>query len=143
MTITPIQIAPVHDGRLPTKAHAHDAGWDCYAASMTQTDHFITFNLGFRIAIPKGFYGDLRPRSSVRKYGLIMCNSCGVIDCGYRGEVQVSFYRSWIEPTHVYRVGDRIAQLIITRIPDVALEVVPSLSDNTDRGQGGFGSTGA
>jgi dUTP pyrophosphatase len=88
--------------------------------------------------IPEGFMGLVFPRSSIRKTDLVLSNSVGVIDSGYRGEIQVTFKKSGLNK---YEIGDRGAQIIIIPHPPVQFLEVKELSD-TLRGEGGFGSTG-
>jgi len=96
---------------------------------------------GFSIAIPKGFEGQVRPRSGLAlRRGLGLLNSPGTIDSDYRGEIGVIVINLGQEPIVINR-GDRIAQLIIAAVPRVTLEIVAELPD-TGRGGGGFGHTG-
>ena len=90
--------------------------------------------------IPEGHVGLLYPRSSISKTSCSLRNAVGVIDSGYRGEIMLKF--SCSTNLNIYNVGDRVAQLIIMPYPQVQFEEVEELSD-TDRGEGGFGSTGA
>lgn len=87
-------------------------------------------------------WGDLRPRSSVHKTEMVLANSCGVLDRNYRGEVKAFFYKvgKHVKP---YEVGDRILQLIITNADPEEVEFVEVDDlEETNRGIGGFGSTG-
>jgi dUTP pyrophosphatase len=84
------------------------------------------------------------PRSSIRKYDLALTNSVGVIDSGYRGEIQATFKKTnWLKgnESEKYQIGDRIAQIMIIPHPQIEFDEVDELSD-TQRGDGGFGSTG-
>ncbi|MFM2072284.1 MAG: deoxyuridine 5-triphosphate nucleotidohydrolase [Actinomycetota bacterium] len=96
---------------------------------------------GIAIAIPVGFAGFVLPRSGLAlKHGISVVNAPGLIDSAYRGELQVVLLNTDpVEPFHVHR-GDRIAQLVLQRVEEVAWNVVASL-DGDDRG-GGFGHTG-
>lgn len=133
------------DGFLPRKAHPEDAGYDCFA----NVDGLLAIDpgktalvpLGFRIAVPSGYEAQIRPRSgNALKLGLQIANAPGTIDCGYRGEVGAIVFNS-SEAMRIIHRGDRIAQMVIQRLPDI--ELVPArLSDDTARGEGGFGSTG-
>jgi dUTP pyrophosphatase len=98
----------------------------------------VSYGFGISVEIPKGFVGLIFPRSSIRKYDLILSNAVGVIDSGYRGELQATFKKTGL---HKYEVGDRGAQLMIIPYPEVEFVEVDELSD-TERGEGGFGSTG-
>ena len=101
----------------------------------------MTYDTGIAFEIPKDYVGLVFPRSSVFKKTLILKNSVGVIDSGYRGTIQVKF-SSLRESNVIYDVGDRVAQIMIIPRPSVELEEVDELSDST-RGTGGFGSTGS
>ena len=140
---------------IPTYAKDGDAGMDVIATSIiSDTPTQITYGLGIALEIPKGFVGLVFPRSSIRKTGLQLSNSVGVIDSGYRGELQATFNKLFggeamydemkvkeIQPNDFYKVGDRVAQIMIIPHPPIELEEADELSD-TERGEGGFGSTG-
>ena len=126
------------DAVTPTYAKDGDAGLDLTAISKTNADTFIQYGTGIAIEIPKGYVGLIFPRSSVSKLeNFYLKNSVGVIDSGYRGELMLRFNKSF----SFYEVGDKIGQLIIIPYPTIYLEEVDELS-STDRGEGGFGSTG-
>ena len=138
------------DARLPERAHADDAGADVFAnsAEVSEKDGMIvvTYGTGLSAAVPQGKWLDLRPRSSVYKTGMWLCNSVGTIDAGYRGEIMMKFYcdKKAIENGLIYMAGDKIGQLVV--MPDVSpldVEFVETdmLPDANDR-KGGFGSTG-
>lgn len=96
---------------------------------------------GYAIAIPQGFEGQVRPRSGLAlKYGITVLNAPGTVDADYRGELQVLLINHGAEP-FVVRRGDRIAQLVITPYAHASLHLSDSLS-STERGAGGYGSTG-
>ena len=126
----------------PARAHDTDAGFDLTAVSVKEDGvrNTLTYGTGIAVEIPKGYVGLLFPRSSVCKKSLSLANSVGIIDAGFRGEVKVVFR---IEQPHIlrYALGDRIAQLIIIPYPEVQFEEADEL-DDTERGDGGFGSTG-
>ena len=130
---------------IPSYAKDGDAGMDLIATSViSETDTQITYGLGVALEIPKGFVGLVFPRSSIRKTRLQLSNSVGVIDSGYRGELQATFnkIRTTIEnQKNDYKIGDRVAQIMIIPHPPIEFEQVNELSD-TERGEGGFGSTG-
>lgn len=123
---------------LPTKAHATDAGYDLYATSCHYDNGLIIYGTGVAVEIPEGYVGLVFPRSSIANTHLTLSNSVGVIDSGYRGEIMAKFRKGG---TNAYRVGERIAQLIIIPYPEVVFEEVGELSDS-DRGTGGYGSSG-
>jgi dUTP pyrophosphatase len=137
---------------LPTKGTSEAAGWDLYAAE----DHEMRCGdlykcpTGLSMAIPKGYEGQVRSRSGlVAKTGVHVANQPGTIDSDYRGEIcvllkmpSVSNEISRALTPHFYiKKGDRIAQLVIAKVPEVEILEVSDL-DATDRGEGGFGSTG-
>ena len=125
---------------LPTKAHSTDAGFDLYATSKTyDEDGNVVYGCGLAFEIPEGYMGLVFPRSSNAKKSLLLSNSVGVIDAGYRGEVTAKFKKLY--PGEEYKIGERFAQLIILPIPSVVFNLVDELSDS-ERGTGGYGSTG-
>jgi dUTP pyrophosphatase len=140
---------------IPSYAKDGDAGMDVIATSIiSDTPTQITYGLGIALEIPYGFVGLVFPRSSIRKTGLQLSNSVGVIDSGYRGELQATFNKLFggeamydemkvkeIQPNDFYKVGDRVAQIMIIPHPPIEFEEADELS-NTERGDGGFGSTG-
>ena len=129
---------------IPSYAKEGDAGMDLVATSIISTTSTqITYGIGLALEIPKGFVGLIFPRSSVRKTRLMLSNCVGVIDSGYRGELQATFNKinNDSESENDYKVGDRIAQIMIIPHPSIEFEEADELSD-TERGEGGFGSTG-
>ena len=127
---------------IPTYAKSGDAGMDLVATKIISNTTFdVTYGTDLAMEIPKGFVGLIFPRSSIRKYELILSNSVGVIDSGYRGELQATFKKENGLDSLAYKVGDRIAQIMIIPHPEIEFEEVDELSD-TERGDGGFGSTG-
>jgi len=133
------------DARMPTKGSQHAAGWDLYSLEDTVVPFRSSVKLrtGLHVAIPKGFEGQVRARSSLGSKGLILPHSIGTIDSDYRGELFVLM--TWIGEGDSYLVksGERIAQLVIAPIPEIGFSEV-SMEDlgSTERGDGGFGSTG-
>ena len=131
--------------KMPTKGSEHAAGWDLYCLEDTIVSFRTSVKLrtGLRVAIPEGFEGQVRARSSLGSKGLILPHSIGTIDADYRGELFVLM--TWIGEGESYKVksGERIAQLVIAPIPDVQFAQV-EVGDlgATERGEGGFGSTG-
>jgi dUTP pyrophosphatase len=127
---------------IPSYAKDGDAGMDLIATSIIGEEPFqITYGLGIALEIPKGFLGLVFPRSSIRKTDLSLTNCVGVIDSGYRGELQATFRKHKGVASKTYEVGDRVAQIMIIPHPPIEFDVVDELSD-TERGEGGFGSTG-
>lgn len=129
------------DAKVPNRALENDACYDVVATSKKDLgDGRIQYGLGFALEIPENTQADFRARSSIHKTGLILSNSIGTIDEGYRGEIGAVFYH--VIPTlPPYEVGDRILQMQIRSREDVVFEIVDELSE-TQRGDGGFGSTG-
>ena len=131
------------DAVMPKYAKAGDAGMDLTATWM-EFDHekkVITYGTSLAIEIPSGFVGLIYPRSSVYKKSMALANHVGVIDSGYRGEIMFKFRVLNNDWQDIYDVGDRIGQLIITPYPRVGFVEVDELTDS-DRGNGGYGSTG-
>lgn len=126
---------------IPKYAHSTDAGMDLVAVSMNETDKYIEYDTGIALEIPKGYVGLVFPRSSVSKLDLVQANSVGVIDSSYRNSIKVRFKKLKDNGVCVYVPGERIAQLIILPYPMIGFNEVEKLSDS-DRGLGGFGSTG-
>jgi dUTP pyrophosphatase len=135
-----IKIKKLHDlAIIPSYAKDGDAGMDLFITEIKSENRLdITYGFGIAMEIPKGYVGLVFPRSSIRKTDLILSNSVGVIDSGYRGEIQATFRKTGVD---CYNVGDRGAQIIILPYPQIQFKEVNELSD-TDRGEGGFGSTG-
>jgi len=124
----------------PKIANHGDAGADLTAISVDyDINNIITYGTGIAVEIPEGYVGLIFPRSSIYKKQLILSNSVGVIDCGYRGEIKFKFWGD--RESDVYKIGDRIGQLVIMPIPSVEWEESEELTDSV-RGEGGFGSTG-
>ena len=124
---------------IPSYAKDGDAGMDLVITDIKGENKYdITYGFGISMEIPEGFMGLVFPRSSIRKTDLVLSNSVGVIDSGYRGEIQATFKKTGLNK---YEIGDRGAQIIIIPHPEIEFEEVAELS-NTERGEGGFGSTG-
>ena len=128
---------------LPKKQHPSDAGYDLYAANSTiinPSEQYL-MSTGLKMAIPVGYEAQVRPRSGLAaKYGISVVNSPGTIDASYRGEVKVILINHGKEPVPINK-KDRIAQLVIQKIPQLDVEEVENLEE-TVRGEGGFGSSG-
>ena len=133
----------LEDAVSPSYAKEGDACMDLYAAA-SDVDDFgnLTYDTGLAFEIPEGYVGLVFPRSSITKTSLILKNSVGVIDSGYRGTVKVKFQMDKNSNHPVYFRGDRVAQIMIVPRPSITLEESDSLSE-TSRGEGGFGSTGS
>lgn len=151
------------DAQIPTKAHPSDAAYDlCAMEDVTlRPGEWKMVGSGIACAIPEGYCGMVYPRSGMGCKGLVLKNTVGIIDSHYRGEIKLTLFNN--NPTHVWadfggpaknegwmpntsdiinvHKGDRVAQLCIELVPDTELVEVEEL-DDTDRGQGSFGSTG-
>ena len=140
-----VKIKKTHqDGVIPSYAKPGDAGMDLVAVSVSWDDKssIVTYDTGLSMEIPEGYVGLLFPRSSISKTDLILANSVGVIDSGYRGPIMFKFRCLEEDDDRYYKVGDRVGQIIIMPYPQVEFEEVEELS-SSERGEGGFGSTGA
>jgi dUTP pyrophosphatase len=126
-------------------ANKGDAGLDITATNLfyDAEKNLFVYGTDLKLEIPEGYVGIIFPRSSISKYDLSLANSVGVIDSSFRGEVILKF-RPTIPFGKVYEVGEKIGQLILFKYPTVNVIQVNSESDLslTDRGDGGFGSTG-
>lgn len=128
---------------MPVRAREHDAGLDLHAAQAVTIEPGARALVptGIALAIPQGYAGFVLPRSGLAlRHGLTLLNTPGLIDSGYRGEVKVLLVNHDRAPASVAR-GDRIAQLVIQRVEPAELIEVEELPPS-DRGVGGFGSTG-
>ena len=132
------------DARLPTRAHAGDAGLDLYAgeaARLVPGDR-TSVGTGLAVAIPDGHAGLVLPRSGLAaRHGITLPNAPGLIDSGYRGELRVLLLNADRDESFEIAPGDRIAQLLVTPFVDAEPVEVDAL-DATSRGLAGFGSTG-
>lgn len=132
------------DAIIPTYSKEGDAGMDLTAVSKEITDDYISYKTGLSFEIPSGYVGLLFPRSSNSKKDLLLTNSVGVIDSGYRGEVELRFkpiLNGKLENIKSYEVGDRVGQIMIVPYPKIEFVETENLSQS-QRGDGGFGSTG-
>lgn len=142
-----IQIINESKHKLPSYATGGSAGMDLYAD--IENGGSITINpmerelisTGLRIALPKGYEAQIRPRSGLAiKYGITVLNTPGTIDADYRGVIKVILANLSNEP-FIVKDGERIGQMVITKYETAEWEEVNSL-DETERGEGGFGHTG-
>ena len=145
-----VKIKMLYPDAIPPKyAHNSDACADVYAFSTTPDDNDnLVIGLGFAIQIPDGYVGLLFPRSSIAKTCHSFRNSVGVIDSGYRGELMIKLSSDYINgqlsidnKNNSYKINERVGQLMILPYPKIEFELSDHL-DETDRGSGGFGSTG-
>jgi dUTP pyrophosphatase len=144
----------------PTYSREGDACVDITAISRTITDKYVSYKTGLKIKIPKGYIGDLRPRSSISNYDLVMCNAPGTIDSNFIGELEVRFFilnkeynaqlslfddsNYEIALPKLYEIGDRVAQFVAYPIPELKFNQLKEdeTLGETARGEQGFGSTG-
>lgn len=142
--VLPIKLKKLNpEALIPTYAKEGDACLDLYAISVEKDDkdNFI-YGTGIALEIPKGYVGLIFPRSSNMKTFVYAPNSVGVIDSGYRGEIKFVYKsRDFNQVDMPYRIGDRVAQIMIIPYPVVELIESEELSDS-ERGTGGFGHTG-
>ena len=132
---------------LPAYQTAHAAGFDLLAAVPADAPLVLLpgqhamVSTGLTIALPEGYEAQVRPRSGLAaKHGVTVLNAPGTVDADYRGEIAVLLINHGAEPFTIRR-GERIAQMVIAPVVQAQLVAVTSLS-TTDRGGGGFGSTG-
>lgn len=135
------------NAKLPVKGSLHAACFDVYASEILYDEKHPrkrTVKLGFSTEIPVGYKGVIVPRSNLTKHYWIMNNSIGVVDADYRGEWMAIFTNitdnAWLYP-FPYEVGERVAQIYFEKVEDIDIVEVDELSE-TERGEGGFGSTG-
>ena len=127
----------------PRQAHHGDAGFDLATRidCTVGVGERVALPTGLAVAIPEGYAGLVVPRSGLaRTQGISLVNGPGLIDSGYRGEIEVLIINHGHEPA-VFERGQRIAQLVIVPIPNIELNEVDALEDS-ERGTGGFGSSG-
>lgn len=134
-----LKIKKVHpDAKLPAYAKEGDGAMDVVAVRREITDKFVEYGTGLALEIPEGYVCLMFPRSSVTKQDLMLKNSVGILDEGYRGEMIFRFQRFGEK---IHDIGDKIGQIMVIPRPHVIIEEVQKLSESS-RGEGGFGSTG-
>jgi dUTP pyrophosphatase len=143
-----VKVKRLHpDARLPTMATPGSACFDLYAGPddkwILYEDKRTIVGTGIAVEIPRGYEGQVRSRSGLATKGIVVANSPGTIDCDYRGEVKVIIWNlgGWYPNRWIVHPGDRIAQLAIRPVPMAEMVEAEELS-STERGNGGFGSTG-
>lgn len=137
-----VKVKKLHENAvIPSYSKPGDAGMDLTITEIKENNfRQISYGFGIAMEIPFGYVGLVFPRSSVKNQDLQLSNCVGVIDSGYRGEIQSTFRKT--DPSEkFYNVGERGAQIIILPYPQVFMVESDELSD-TERGTGGFGSTG-
>ena len=161
-----VKIKRVHPNAvIPKYSKPGDAGMDLVATGLQIKNDIITYHTGLQVEIPEGYVGLIVPRSSIYKQDLMLANHIGIIDSGYRGEILCKFRLTTLCMEHVsnnrflirdyeidpetgayknintYKIGDRVAQLIIIPYPLIEFKEVDVLKES-NRGTGGFGHTG-
>jgi dUTP pyrophosphatase len=130
--------------RLPTRAHPGDAGLDLHAleAAVIEPGCRASIPTGVAVEIPPGHAGFVLPRSGLAaRHGISVVNAPGLIDAGYRGEVRVLLLNTDHDQRFALGAGDRIAQLVLVRV-ELAVAVEVEALESSERGSGGFGSSG-
>ena len=131
------------DARIPERAYSGDAGLDLSTCERIELGpgERATVPTGLAVAIPEGFAGFVQPRSGLAaRHGVTVANSPGLIDSGYRGEIRVVLLNTDAEHTFVAEAGERVAQLVVLRVPELELVEVDELPA-TERSVRGFGSS--
>ncbi len=130
------------EAQVPSYAHLGDAGADVYSVAEIQLApmHRAAIPTGLAVEIPFGYELQVRPKSGLAiKHGITVLNSPGTIDAGYRGEIQIIVINLGTE-IYTFAKGQKVAQLVLK--PVIQAEYVEEILSNSDRGTGGFGSTG-
>ncbi|MWB97342.1 dUTP diphosphatase [Agromyces seonyuensis] len=139
-----VLIAAGAEGAVPQYAHPGDAGADLHASEslVLEPGERASVGTGVAIALPDGYVGFVVPRSGLAfKHGITIVNAPGTIDAGYRGEIRVALLNTDAREPHRIDAGDRIAQLIVMPVSRARFIPVDRLP-GSERGEGGFGSTG-
>jgi dUTP pyrophosphatase len=139
-----IRVKRIRDGaRLPQRATPGSSGFDLYASleagDVIVGQYPVLIPTGIAIEAPPGYDVQIRPRSGLARQG-VLC-TYGTIDADYRGELMVTMYTMALDIEHRVHDGDRIAQIVVATLADVAMEEAHELTE-TERGAGGHGSTG-
>lgn len=133
------------EARVPVRAYAGDAGLDlasCVPIELAPGERALV-PTGLAVAIPEGYAGFVQPRSGLATaHGIALVNAPGLIDSGYRGEIQVVLLNTDRERTFTAEAGERIAQLVVMAVPDISVREVDDLP-TSERGARGFGSSRA
>jgi dUTP pyrophosphatase len=137
-----IKIRKVHpDAVIPFRAHATDAGMDVTAISMEMTEDYVEYDTGLQFQLPEGYAMLIFPRSSNSKKDLLLCNSVGILDAGYMGNLKLRFKLTTEGYTEkIYNPGDKVGQIMIIPYPEINF-IETEVFNETERGDGGFGST--
>ena len=137
-----VKIRKVHpDAVIPFRAHATDAGMDVIAISMEMTEDYVEYDTGLQFQLPEGYAMLIFPRSSNSKKDLLLCNSVGILDAGYTGNLKLRFKLMTEGYTEkIYNPGDKVGQIMIIPYPEINF-IETEIFNETERGDGGFGST--
>ena len=137
-----VKIRKVHpDAVIPFRAHATDAGMDVIAISMEMTEDYVEYDTGLQFQLPEGYAMLIFPRSSNSKKDLLLCNSVGILDAGYTGNLKLRFKLTTEGYTEkIYNPGDKVGQIMIMPYPEINF-IETEVFNETERGDGGFGST--
>lgn len=139
------------DAIIPCQANDSDSGYDIFACTdpvFHPDGAYYEYGTGLAIQPEKGYHVVIHPRSSISKYDLILCNGVGLIDNGYTGELRLRFKlitdpaTPFLQKRVIYQKGDKIGQLKVERTIFANFEEVSDLTE-TERGSGGFGSSGS
>lgn len=140
-----VEIQKLSDtAKIPEYAHPTDAGADVFSSEdiTIAAGETKIIKTGLKVAIPIGYEIQVRPRSGLSaKTGIRVANAPGTIDSAYRGEVGIILHNTSTTPYEI-KTGDKIAQLVISPVPMIKWKEVATISDDTDRSTGGFGSSG-
>jgi dUTP pyrophosphatase len=142
LTLRVLRLDPA--ARLPARAHDGDAGYDLHALEPARLEpgERTSVRTGIALEIPPGHAGLVLPRSgAAARHGIALVNAPGLIDAGYRGEVRVLLLNTDRSEPFEVAPGDRVAQLVVVRVETPDVEEATALTA-TDRGEGGFGSSG-
>ncbi|HKL24284.1 MAG TPA: dUTP diphosphatase [Candidatus Nanoarchaeia archaeon] len=140
----------VPEAKLPFYKNKGDACMDVYATNKKETEKYVEYTTGLAFELPENYVLLVFPRSSITNRDLIMKNSVGILDSGFRGELKLRFAKQKPEENKkngkenkedTYEVGERIGQIMLLPLPEAEIQEVEKLSEST-RGEGGFGSTG-
>lgn len=137
-----VKIRKVHpDAVVPFRAHATDAGMDVTAISMEITEDYVEYDTGLQFQLPEGYAMLIFPRSSNSKKDLLLCNSVGILDAGYTGNLKLRFkLTTEVYTEKIYNPGDKVGQIMIIPYPEINF-IETEVFNETERGDGGFGST--
>ena len=126
---------------IPFRAHPSDAGMDVTAISMEMTEDYVEYDTGLQFQLPEGYAMLIFPRSSNSKKDLLLCNSVGILDAGYTGNLKLRFKLTTEGYTEkIYNPGDKVGQIMIIPYPEINF-IETEVFNETERGDGGFGST--